>query len=140
VNTPANTHSDARSNRRDKDAPGRGAAVIIYGLYLGAIMTVVTLPLGALLAHYKLGRGAAWVDSHLRFQILTFWLMLLASVVAVAIWHLLGRLHVAPVNAWAFGYLYITAAVAWYIGRCGVGIHRLTSNEPIARSRSLLFG
>lgn len=128
------------STGRDKDAPGRGAAIIIYGLYLGAIMTVVTLPLGALLAHYKLGRGAAWVDSHLRFQILTFWLMLLASAVALGIWQLLGRLAVPPLTAWTFGYLYITAAVAWYIGRCGVGIHRLTGNDPIARPNSPLFG
>lgn len=132
--------AEARPDRRAKDAPGRGAAVIIYGLYLGAIMTVVTLPLGALLAHYKLGRGAVWVDSHLRFQILTFWLMVLASAAAVVVWQLLGRLAVPPITAWTFGYLYITAAIAWYIGRCGAGIHRLTSNEPIARPRSLLFG
>lgn len=140
MNPSASDYSDADLNRRDKDAPGRGAVVIIYGLYLGAIMTVITLPLGALIAHYKLGRGAAWVDSHLRFQILTFWLMLLASVVAVVIWQLLGRLALPPMSAWAFGYLYITAAIAWYIARCGVGIHRLTSNEPVARPRSLLFG
>lgn len=126
--------------RRDKDAPGRGAAVIIYGLYLGAILSVVTLPLGALLAHCKLGRGAVWVDSHLRFQIQSFWLLLLASGLGAATWHSLGRLGAPPLAAWTFGYLYATAAVAWHIGRCGVGIHRLTSNKPIARPRSLLFG
>ena len=136
----AEDNSGAGLGRRDKDAPGRGAAIIIYGLYLGAIMTVVTLPVGALLAHYKLGRGAAWVDSHLRFQILTFWLLLLASAGAVVIWQLLGQLAVPPLTAGTFGYLYVTAAVAWYIGRCGVGIHRLTGNEPIARPYSPLFG
>ncbi|MDO8860479.1 hypothetical protein Q6D67_02105 [Haliea sp. E1-2-M8] len=140
MNTSTSHHSDPRLSRRDKDAPGRGAAVIIYGLYLGAIMSVVTLPLGALVAHYKLGRGAAWVDSHLRFQIMTFWLMLLASAAAVVVWQLLGWLAVPPITAWSFGYLYITAAIAWYIGRCGVGIHRLTANEPIARPNRLLFG
>lgn len=103
-------------------------------------MTVITLPLGALLAHYKLGRSAAWVDSHLRYQVLTFWLLVLASAAAVAVWQVLGTLAAPPVTAWVFGYLYITAAVVWYIARCGVGIHRLTSNEPIARPRSLLFG
>ena len=103
-------------------------------------MSVVTLPLGALLAHYKLGRGAAWVDSHLRFQVATFWLLLLASAAAVGLWQLLGRLAVPPMTAWTFGHLYITAAVAWFIGRCGVGIHRLTGNRPIAKPYSLLFG
>lgn len=134
------TGAGAVPERRDKDSPGRGAAVIIYGLYLGAIMTLVTLPLGALVAHYQLGRGAHWIDSHLRFQIVTFWLLAVASAAAVGVWILLGQLQLRPVGAWTFGYLYVTVAVAWYMARCGVGIHRLTSNEPIAGPGSLLFG
>ena len=128
------------SAQTGKDSPGRGTAIIVYGLYLGAIMSLVTLPLGALLAHYRLGHSAPWVRSHLRFQVRTFWWMVAASAAAVGLWQLLGILAVAPLAAWTFGYLYITAAVAWFIGRCGVGIHRLTGNRPIAKPYSLLFG
>lgn len=123
-----------------KDSPGRGATVIVYGLYLGAIMSLVTLPLGALLAHYWLGRSAAWVDSHLRFQIRTFWLMVAASAAALGLWQLLGTLGASALAAWTFGYLYITAVLIWYVARCGVGIYRLTDNRPIDRPGSLLFG
>lgn len=125
---------------RSKDSPGRGTAVIVYGLYLGAIMTVVTLPLGALLAWLRLGRSADWVATHLRFQLWTFAGMLVSSIMALLVWQLLGQLEAPPLSAWAFGYLYFTIAIAWMIGRCGVGIHRLTANRPIEQPRSLLFG
>ncbi len=123
-----------------KDSPGRGTAIIVYGLYLGAIMSLVTLPLGALLAHYRLGHSAPWVRSHLRFQVRTFWWMVAASASAVGLWQLLGILDMAPLAAWTFGYLYITALLVWFVARCGVGIHRLTSNLPIERPGSALFG
>jgi uncharacterized membrane protein len=103
-------------------------------------MSVVTLPLGMLIAHYKLGRSADWIRSHLRFQIYTFWWLVGASLLALGAWQALGLLGINPKGAWTFGYLYITAAVVWYVARCGVGIHRLTSNLPIDRPRSLLFG
>ena len=127
------------SAQTGKDSPGRGTAIIVYGLYLGAIMSLVTLPLGALLAHYRLGHSAPWVRSHLRFQVRTFWWMVAASAAAVGLWQLLGILAVAPLAAWTFGYLYITALLVWFVARCGVGIHRLTSNLPIERPGSLLF-
>jgi hypothetical protein len=31
----------------DKQAPGRGAAIIVYMLFLGSVMAVVTAPVGA---------------------------------------------------------------------------------------------
>ena len=125
---------------RSKDSPGRGSAVIVYGLYLGAIMTVVTLPLGALLAWWRLGRSADWVGTHLRFQLWTFLGLAASGVAALLLWQLLGQMAAPPMSAWAFGYLYFTLAVGWMIGRCGVGIHRLTANRPIERPQSLLFG
>lgn len=125
---------------RSKDSPGRGSAVIVYGLYLGAIMTVVTLPLGALLAWWRLGHSADWVETHLRFQLRTFLVLAASGIAALLLWQLLGQMAAPPMSAWAFGYLYFTLAIGWMIGRCGVGIHRLTSNRPIERPQSLLFG
>ncbi len=141
MSTVDRAEARAAFEQTGKDSPGRGTAVIVYGLYLGAIMSVVTLPLGALVAHYRLGRSAApWVNSHLRFQVGTFWWMLAASAAAVGLWQLLGVLHISPLAAWTFGYLYITAMLVWFVARCGVGIARLTSNRPIDRPGSLLFG
>lgn len=125
---------------RSKQSPGRGTAIIVYGLYLGGIMTIVTLPLGALVAWLGMGRAADWVASHLRFQLWTFALLIASGLLALLVWRGLGLLDLPPQAAWKLGYLYFTLALAWLIGRCGVGIHRLTANRPIDRPGSLLFG
>lgn len=124
----------------NKSTPGRGYIVVIYGLYIGSIMAVVTAPLGALIAHLRRGRGAAWLDTHLQFQIRTFWLGLLAAVVAFLLWQAAGQLGLSSVYAWAFGYLFFTAGIIWMMARCAVGIHRLTSNRAIDAPKSWFFG
>lgn len=124
----------------DKNAPGRGYVVVIYGLYIGSIMAVVTAPIGMCIALIRLGRGAAWLDTHLRFQIRTFWLGVLAALVALLLWHIAGRMSLPSVYAWAFGYLFFTLGIVWMMARCAVGIHRLTSNRAIDAPRSWLFG
>lgn len=124
----------------DKQTPGRGYVVVVYGLYIGSIMALVTAPLGVLIAHLRLGRGAGWLDTHLRFQIRTFWLGLLAAGVALLAWRVAGLFELPPVYAWSLGYLFATMGIAWMMGRCAVGVHRLTSNQAVAAPRSWLFG
>ncbi len=124
----------------DKGTPGRGYVVVIYGLYIGSILALVTAPLGALIAHLRLGRGAAWLDSHLLFQVRTFWLGMLAAVLALLAWQVTGQLDLPPMYAWSFGYLFATAGIVWMMARCAVGVHRLTSNRAIEVPRSWLFG
>jgi uncharacterized membrane protein len=58
----------------------------------------------------------------------------------VATWQLLGLIGLPAMAPWALGYIYFTACLIWMVGRCGVGIHRLTSNRPIDHPRSLAFG
>lgn len=132
--TPTNTEELGKST------PGRGYVVVIYGLYIGSIMAVVTAPIGAAIAHLRLGRSAAWLDTHLQFQIRTFWLGILAIIVGLALWRVSGAIDLAPIYAWSFGYLFFTLAIAWMMGRCGVGIHRLMANSPIDAPKSWLFG
>lgn len=123
-----------------KDATGRGWAVVIYGLLLGSIMTVVTAPVAAILAHWRYSQSASWVVTHLRFQARTFWLGLMACALAFTAWQGLGYLSAPPLTAWIFGYLFFTALLTWLVGRCAIGIHRLTANLPMDAPNSLLFG
>lgn len=134
---PAFSSSDARMLSK---SPGRGTAIIVYMLFLGSVLAVVTAPLGVLIAHLKRRSAEEWVASHLQFQIRTFWLGVLGGVFFVATWQLLGLLGLPAMAPWALGYLYFTACLIWMVGRCGVGIHRLTSNRPIENPRSLAFG
>jgi uncharacterized membrane protein len=128
------------TDSHDKSTPGRGYVVVIYGLYIGSIMAVVTAPLGALIAHLRLGRGAAWLDTHLQFQIRTFWLGILAAAVALLLWQAAGSQELSSIYAWGFGYIFFTAGLVWMMARCAVGIHRLTSNRAIEAPKSWLFG
>ena len=132
--------ASARSDVYNKNTPGRGYVVIIYGLYIGSIMAVVTAPVGAFIAHLRLGRGAEWLDTHLLYQIRTFWLGILAAIVALLLWRGTSLAGLSPIYAWAFGYLFFTLGIAWMMGRCAVGIHRLTSNRAMDAPKSWLFG
>lgn len=122
------------------DTRGRGLAAIIYILYLGSIMAVVTAPIGVLIAHLCRRNTADWVGSHLLFQIRTFWLGALGGVAALAVWNLLGLVGAPSWASWVLGYVFFTACLVWTIGRCGVGINRLLHDSAINDPRSLLFG
>jgi len=132
--------STSTSSNTFKKSRGRGTAIVVYMLFLGSVLAVVTAPLGVLIAHMKRNDAEEWVASHLQFQIRTFWLGLLGGVLFTAIWHLLGWIGLPAVAPWALGYLYFTACLIWMVGRCGVGITHLTNNRPVANPRSLAFG
>jgi len=135
-------HSPAHDGDLDSDktARGRGAAIVVYMLFLGSVLAVVTAPIGVLIAHLKRRNAAPWVQSHLQFQIRTFWLGMLGGGLFVAAWQLLGLVGAPAVAPWALGYVYFTACLIWMVARCGVGISRLTSNEPVRDPTSLAFG
>ncbi|SEK77085.1 DUF4870 family protein [Halomonas daqiaonensis] len=124
----------------DKAARGRGAAIVVYMLFLGSVLAVVTAPVGVLIAHLKRRNAEPWVQSHLQFQIRTFWLGMLGGGLFVATWQLLGLVGAPAVAPWALGYIYFTACLIWMVARCGVGISRLTSNQPVTNPHSLAFG
>ncbi|MFB9147820.1 DUF4870 family protein [Halomonas alkalicola] len=122
------------------DTRGRGLAAAIYVLYLGSIMAVITAPIGVVIAHIRRGRVPPMADSHLLFQIRTFWLGALGGAIALAAWNLLGWIGAPAWASWVLGYGFFTACLIWTIARCGVGIQRLMAARPVDNPRSLLFG
>ncbi|QJQ97597.1 hypothetical protein [Halomonas sp. PGE1] len=122
------------------DTRGRGLAAAIYVLYLGSIMAVITAPIGVVIAHIRRGRVPPMADSHLLFQIRTFWLGALGGLIALAAWNLLGWIGAPAWASWVLGYGFFTACLIWTIARCGVGIQRLMAARPVDNPRSLLFG
>ncbi|MCB1843948.1 MAG: hypothetical protein KDI09_13375 [Halioglobus sp.] len=124
-------HAHARhlNQTHTKDASGRGAAVIAYGLLLGSIMILVTAPIAIVLAYAWRARSADWVASHFSYQIRTFWWAIAGLLAGVCVWWLLGRFGLASGYAWTLGYLVFTAELAWLITRCALGLNRLISNE-----------
>ncbi|WP_346795929.1 hypothetical protein R5M92_10745 [Halomonas sp. Bachu 37] len=134
------TYAETDSLASFKKSRGRGAAIVVYMLFLGSVLAVVTAPIGVIIAHIKRRNAEEWVATHLQFQIRTFWLGVLGGAVFTAAWQLLGLAGVPAMAPWAMGYIYFTACLIWMVGRCGVGIARLTSNRPVDNPRSLAFG
>ncbi len=122
------------------DRRGKVMAAVVYVLYLGSIMAVITAPIGVLLAHLRRGSAAPLAASHLLFQIRTFWLGALAGAAVLAAWYLLGLIGAPSWASWVLGYGFFTACLVWTIGRSGVGINRLLNDRAIDDPHSLLFG
>jgi len=123
--------SVALDQSHTKSASGRGAAVIVYGLLLGSIMSLFTAPAGILLAYVWRRRSANWVASHLNYQIATFWWAVAGLLAGGIIWWLLGRADLPSRYAWYLGYLVFTGELAWLVARCALGLNRLTANRAM---------
>ena len=138
--TPLSASQPASAGEPADSRRGKGLAATVYVLFLGSVMTVITAPIGVLIAHLFRRRSDDWVGSHLQFQIRTFWLGALAGAAVLAAWNLLGLIGAPAWVSWTLGYGFFTVCLGWTIGRCGVGINRLMNNRAIAAPRSLLFG
>ncbi len=116
-----------------KDASGRGAAVITYGLMLGAIMTLVTALVAVVVALLWLPRSAHWVRSHLWYQVFTVLWATVGLAMGALAWWAFGIAGLSSQWAWGFGYLVFTCELIWLVARCACGLYRLTHNQPVGR-------
>ncbi|MFY0990003.1 DUF4870 family protein [Halomonas sp. C05BenzN] len=57
-------------------------AMVIYALYLASFVVGFTSVIGVVIAYVYSGKGPEWLDEHYRYQIRTFWIGLLYSVIA----------------------------------------------------------
>jgi len=108
-------------------AEGGSTAKIIYILYLVSLVLGVTAVVGLIMAYVYQGQGPAWVQTHYRFQIRTFWILILASLVA-----LLLTLVVIGVVLWPL-------ILVWFIVRCVRGIIAVDKQQPYPKPASWLW-
>lgn len=109
------------------DAEGGGTARIVYILYLCGIVFWPVCVVGVVMSYVNRGEAAEWAASHYRFQIRTFWIGLLFSVVSVAATFLL------------VGWLLLLAALIWWIVRCVKGLKSLSTSQPYPNAASWLW-
>ncbi len=104
-------------------------AKLVYVLYL------VTLPLsagllsviGVILAYVNVGDAAEPAKSHYRFQIRTFWLFVLYSIVS-GLLVLLG-----------IGFVLLAFVAVWFIVRCVKGLKYLDRGQPYPNAETWLW-
>ena len=98
----------------------RQMPLIIYILLLIPVSMGITHIVGLVLAYVQRDTAPDWLKSHYTFQIRTFWIGLVAFVVACLACFIL------------VGFLLVPAVMVWYVVRLAIGISRLSRREPIA--------
>ena len=102
-------------------------AKLVYVLYLVGLVFPVTLIVGVVWAHVAREDSAAWLETHHRYQIRTFWLGLLYAVT--------GTILMMVV----VGIVVLVAATIWLIVRCVKGLRQLDRRQPIENVETWLF-
>ena len=110
------------------DPADAGTAKVIYILYLIGIVVGITSIVGVIMAYVKKGDAPEWVQTHYRFQIRTFWIGLLYSVV--------GALTMVIIIGW-FILLFV---LVWLIIRCVKGMGWADKGQPVQNVESWMFG
>ena len=105
-----------------------GNANIVYILYLVGIVIPLVPVIGVIMAYLGRGDAADWQQTHYTFQIRTFWIGILYSLVAVALTFIM------------VGFVLFPVILVWYIVRCVKGLNAVSKSEPIAEPESWVFG
>jgi len=108
-------------------AEEKNQAKIIYVLYLAGLVLGITPLIGVVMAYMAKGSAPDWLATHYRFQIRTFWMALLYSVVS------------ALLTVIVIGFLGFLATAVWMIIRCVKGFQAADRGEPIKDVETWLF-
>lgn len=118
--------SDTPATMQAEDA-SPGNAKIVYILYLIGLLVGITSIVGVVMAYIYKGDAPAWLKDHYRWQIRTFWIGVLYTLIGMLTSLIL------------VGYLVLLFVLVWYIVRCVKGLQALDKRQPLANSGSWLF-
>ncbi|GAA0779030.1 hypothetical protein E1180_19260 [Roseibium denhamense] len=107
--------------------PGGKNVTLIYILYLLGFIIGLTPLIGVIFAYINRGKAGGWPDSHYTYQIRTFWISLLGSLIGFVLAFIL------------IGFLVLLALAVWVIIRCIKGLQHASRNEEIPDPQTWLF-
>lgn len=99
--------------------PGPQNALVVYILYLVGFVIGISAIIGVVIAHINRGKAGGFVETHYTWQVRTFWIGILYSIVAIIL---------AFVGV---GFLLMIAIAVWVVVRVVKGMMALNRNEPI---------
>ncbi|MET3666864.1 DUF4870 domain-containing protein [Caulobacter sp. 1776] len=92
---------------------------IIYALHIASVVTGgLTSVIGVIIAYISRKDAPAWLASHYEFQIRTFWLALLFSLIG------------AVLTVVGIGIVVLVAVGVWLVVRSVVGLSTLLKGQP----------
>src|SRR5688572_8922228 len=107
----------------------RTMAIAVYALYLAGFLTAFLTAIAGVIIAYAVRREAPeWLKSHYTFQIRTFWIGLVASIIGGA-------------TVWVFGlgFLILMATGLWFLVRTVAGLGQLLNNKPYPNPEAWLI-
>jgi len=102
-------------------------AKIIYILYLAGILIPFVSLVALVMAYINKPDAPEWLSSHYQFQIRTFWIGLLYSLLGIVLTMIV------------IGWFILVFVVIWLIIRCVKGLKILDSQQAIPDHKSWLF-
>ncbi|MDO6563014.1 hypothetical protein Q4488_06405 [Amphritea sp. 1_MG-2023] len=102
-------------------------AKIIYILYLASLIFGITGLVGLIMAYVNKADAPEWLKSHYQWQIRTFWMALLYTVIGII------------TASFLIGFLILLLNVVWFIIRCIKGLSALDKQQPLPQPTSWLF-
>lgn len=111
----------------NESVSNQGMARAVYILYLISLVIPLTGLVGVIIAYVYEDKQSDWLSSHFRYQIRTFWMGLLYS--------LIGFLTVFVL----IGYLILLLVMIWLIVRCVKGMQRLDQQAEVENVESWMF-
>ncbi|WP_254432172.1 DUF4870 domain-containing protein [Aquisalimonas sp. 2447] len=123
METPASTDT-----REVTGTPNKTWVIVVYVLYLVGYFTAITALVGVIMAYVKRQEATPVEQSHLQFQIRTFWIGLLMIVGG------------SILTAIVIGGLVLLFWFVWTLVRCIKGLMRINEGRGIDEPTSWLFG
>lgn len=102
-------------------------AKVIYILLIVGTIIGITGIIGLIMAYVMKDGSEHWLQSHYRFQIRTYWIGLLYTIIGVI---------TLNIN---IGYFVLIFTFVWMIVRCTKGLKQLEERQPVKNLESWLF-
>jgi uncharacterized membrane protein len=109
------------------DPKSGSTANLVYVLYLASLVVGVTALVGVIMAYINKGEAPDWVQTHYRFQIRTFWIGILFSIIG------------ALTTLILIGWLIILLVAVWWIIRCIKGMQYIGKQQPYPNPATWMF-
>ncbi|HWA42447.1 MAG TPA: hypothetical protein VHA10_04495 [Hypericibacter adhaerens] len=110
------------------DPKAGNTANLVYILYLVSLIVGITALVGVILAYVNKSQAPDWLQTHYRFQIRTFWIGILFSIIGVVTTIIL------------IGWLILLLVAIWWIVRCIKGMQYLGKQQAHPNPASWMFG
>lgn len=118
----------------------RTLPAVVYGLYLLGLVNGLTIIIGLVIAYASRANAGPNMASHYQFQLRTFWLALVASIilgVMTGVGVVLSFILIGIPILLLAGLLWCVLGI-WFAVRCIVGLIHLSNGDAYPRPEALL--